>query len=225
MRYPGGKGQAGVYQKIINMMPPHDVYIETHVGGGNILERKKLARSSIVIDADAAVISRYQDFPGVTAIHGDAAGFLQSYPFTGRELIYSDPPYVMSTRRGGKIYRHEYTDADHAQLVSLLLTVKASVMISGYRNAIYDDALQHWRRVDFQAMTRQGPAIESVWMNFEPVLLHDYQYLGENFRERERIKRKQQRWRDRLAALPPAERKAMLDILIEMDPASSVLPI
>jgi hypothetical protein len=28
----------------------------------------------------------------------------------------------------------------------------------------------------------------------EPVALHDYRYLGEDFRQRERIKRKKQRW-------------------------------
>ncbi|MCZ4283118.1 hypothetical protein O4H49_20200 [Kiloniella laminariae] len=28
MSYPGGKGGAGVYQKIINIMPPHKTYIE-----------------------------------------------------------------------------------------------------------------------------------------------------------------------------------------------------
>ena len=31
MNYPGGKG--GVYQRLINLMPPHEVYIETHLGG------------------------------------------------------------------------------------------------------------------------------------------------------------------------------------------------
>ena len=32
MRYPGGKGKC--YQHIINLMPMHDTYIETHLGGG-----------------------------------------------------------------------------------------------------------------------------------------------------------------------------------------------
>lgn len=217
MRYPGGKGGAGVYQTIINMMPPHDVYIETHVGGGNILERKKSAMASIVIDADGDTVQHYKDRPGVTAIHGDAAAFLRSYTFTGRELIYADPPYLMSTRRGGRLYRHEYTDEQHRDLLSLLLTVKASVMVSGYRSPLYDDLLRAWRRVDFKAMTRQGPATESLWMNFEPAALHDYSYLGANFRERERIKRKQHRWRARLASLPSFERQAMMRILLELE--------
>ena len=52
MRYPGGKGGAGVYQTIINNIPPHDTYIETHLGGGNILERKRPAARSVGIDVD-----------------------------------------------------------------------------------------------------------------------------------------------------------------------------
>jgi len=43
--YPGGKGGSGVYQKIINLIPPHDVYIETHLGGGSIM---RLARENVV---------------------------------------------------------------------------------------------------------------------------------------------------------------------------------
>jgi len=28
MKYPGGKNSAGTYQRIINQIPPHNVYIE-----------------------------------------------------------------------------------------------------------------------------------------------------------------------------------------------------
>nr|QGW60552.1 upf31.0 [bacterium] len=59
MRYPGGKGGAGVYQTIINNIPPHDTYIETHLGGGNILERKRPAARSIGIDIDREVIQAW----------------------------------------------------------------------------------------------------------------------------------------------------------------------
>lgn len=34
MTYKGGKAGAGVYQQIINQIPPHDVYIEPFLGGG-----------------------------------------------------------------------------------------------------------------------------------------------------------------------------------------------
>lgn len=48
-----------------------------------------------------------------------------------------------------------------------------------------------------------------------PVALHDYRYLGVTFRERERIKRKKQRWTDRLHRLPLLERQALLSAIEE----------
>jgi hypothetical protein len=48
-------------------------------------------------------------------------------------------------------------------------------------------------------------------MNYEaPVELHEYRYLGNNFRERERIKRKTKRWTAKLQSMPILERQALL---------------
>ena len=43
MNFAGGKG--GTYQKNINLMPPHDVYIESYLGGGAIMRYKKKQRT------------------------------------------------------------------------------------------------------------------------------------------------------------------------------------
>jgi DNA adenine methylase len=57
MNYPGGKG--GVYQKLINIMPPHEVYIETHLGGGAIMRNKRPAKINIGIEIDPKVIAMW----------------------------------------------------------------------------------------------------------------------------------------------------------------------
>jgi len=221
MQYPGGKGGAGVYQTIINNIPPHDTYIETHLGGGNILERKRPAVRSIGIDADPAVIREWQRLgvPGLELHCTDAVAWLQCYSFNGSEFIYADPPYVLDSRRGGKLYRHEYTDADHVRLLDVLASLPCAVMVSGYDSTLYADSpLASWRTIDFPAMTRGGIAIEQLWMNYpEPALLHDLRYLGENFRERERIKRKKARWQAKLAKLDPLERAAIMECLRELE--------
>lgn len=216
MRYPGGKGGAGVVQKIINLIPPHDVYIEAFAGGAAVYRAKKPAPSSIIIDADAGQLEKLKPHLCAcsTAISGDAISLLKNYQFTGREFIYADPPYVMAARSGRKIYKHEMTDQQHRDLVSLLLTIPAAVMLSGYRNAIYDEMLTGWRRIDFQAMTRGGVRTESLWMNYEPPEVpSELTFLGDNFRERERIKRKKARWAAKLAALPVAEQYAIMEVL------------
>jgi len=234
MAYPGSKNGAGVYQAIINNMPPHDLYIEPFVGSGAILLRKKPAASSIVIDADAAVAKRWStiaaagQYPNLLAICGDARSLIAGYVDDAdrRALIYCDPPYVRVTRRQAKaLYKHEFTDADHEKLLELLRTLKCRVMLSGYVSPLYLFMLSDWRRVDIRTMTRGGPAVESLWCNFKrPAQLHDMRYLGADFRERERIKRKKARWRARLERLDPLERRAIMEALRDLAASESTMP-
>jgi hypothetical protein len=216
MRYPGGKGGAGIHQKIINLIPKHNTYIEAFVGGGAIYRAKSPALASIVIDADRIPLEALQPHlsPSTTVVHGDATRFLRSYPWTGKEFVYCDPPYVMASRSGRRIYRYEMTDEQHLDLVSVLLTIPAAAMLSGYRNAIYDDALSSWHRIDFEAMTRGGVRTESLWLNYEPPAVpSELTFLGDNYRERERIKRKKARWAEKLRGLPLAEQHAIMEVL------------
>jgi hypothetical protein len=53
-------------------------------------------------------------------------------------------------------------------------------------------------------------AREWLWMNYpEPVALHDYSFLGDNFTQRQVIKRQVQRWRARLQKMPLLKRRAL----------------
>jgi hypothetical protein len=91
------------------------------------------------------------------------------------------------------------------------------VVISGYWSSLYATMLEDWNKASFQTMTRGGrPATEWLWFNFpRPVELHDYRFLGQNFRERERIKRKKMRWTNRLRTMPVLERQALLLAIAE----------
>jgi DNA adenine methylase len=219
MRYPGGKGGAGVHQKIINLIPEHETYIEAFVGGGAIYRAKRPAPSSIVIDADARSIKEilpYLDLASI-AVNDDAISWLSKRHWLGDEFVYCDPPYLHSTRSKKRIYRHEMTDQQHIELASLLMTIPAAVMLSGYKNAIYDEILRSWQRVDFKTMTRGGVRTESLWLNYDPPAVPaELTYIGDNYRERERIKRKKQRWMEKLANLPRAEQMAIFEALKTM---------
>lgn len=225
--YPGGKNGAGVYQKIISAMPPHACYIEAFAGSGAVLRRKRPATSTIAIDRDARALSRLRhgwgsSIPNLSLWEADALSFLEAYPFDGSELVYCDPPYLMETRSTReRIYRFEFSDAEHERLLLLLRSLPCAVMLSGYRSPMYQFLLPWpaWRRIDFQAGTRGGARTESLWMNFpERPERHDYRYHGADFRERERFKRKRLRWLAKLAAMPELDRLALLDALA--DPAT-----
>ena len=221
MTYPGGKGSS--YQKIINLIPPHRVYIETHLGAGSVLKNKLPAKQNFGIDIDPQVchmlatnVAYNEASACCSIVNSDAVCWLNSYHFVGDEFIYSDPPYVKSSRRSQRdLYRFEYTDQDHKKLLTLLKSLPCKIMISGYWSDLYDDMLVGWEVYKYQAQTRGGRmANEYLWMNYRPPnKLHDYRYLGENFRDRERIKRKKKRWAKKFEKMPILERQVILSAL------------
>lgn len=58
MGYLGAKSGSGVYQAIIALMPPHDLYIEPFAGSGAILRRKAPAAESWAVDLNGAVLQQ-----------------------------------------------------------------------------------------------------------------------------------------------------------------------
>lgn len=211
MTYPGGKGKC--YQRLINMMPKHRVFIESHLGSGAVMRSKRAAEHSIGIDIDPRVIAKWRADPTASCdlVCDDATRFLESFTFTGDELVYADPPYMPSTRRRKKVYRCDYDEGDHDRLLRTLVNLRCMVMISGYESALYNCALGSWRRSSFTANTHSGPRKEFVWMNFDPAIeLHDGSYLGNDFRERQSIKRRHERIERKFSALDACERKELL---------------
>ena len=110
------------------------------------------------------------------------------------------------------------TAEQHERLLEVVLELPCMVQVSSYANELYSERLKGWRLVTFQTTNRAGDAtVEHLWMNYpEPIALHDTRYLGDSFRERERIKRKRERWLKRLQTMEPAERYAMLSAITEV---------
>ncbi len=79
-------------------------------------------------------------------------------------LFYLDPPYVLSTRNNSHKYPNDFNEADHQKLVDFIKTLKAQVILSGYRNKLYDQL--HWDSFDCDAVKDKAvPAIETLWLN------------------------------------------------------------
>jgi len=212
MKYLGGKGQT--FQKLINLMPPHDVYIETHLGGGAVIRNKEPAKRNIGLEIDSKVIEMWseEEKRGLEIIQADAVNYLKGYEFTDNEMIYCDPPYLLETRRRKrKFYKFEYSFEQHVELLELIKTLPCMVMISGYESDLYKEMLKGWHIHTFQAKISIGVATEWLWMNYPPPSqLHDYRFLGDNFRQRERLKKKKENWVSRLKSMPVLERQALL---------------
>ena len=138
----GSKAAMGLCHAIVSLMPPHRVYIETHLGGGAIMKRKPPALRNIGIDLNARSIRTFGCDYEVELVHGCCHRFLADFAFAGDELVYSDPPYLHSVRKSQRRYRYDYEETDHVALLALLKGLPCSVMISGYPSALYDRVLR-----------------------------------------------------------------------------------
>jgi DNA adenine methylase len=89
-------------------------------------------------------------------------------------LFYLDPPYILDTRRTGKIYTYEMTDEDYEDLIKILLGVKGNVILSNYKDPRFIELEKNgWQRKDIKKAfscvnarntKTKGYRIESIWL-------------------------------------------------------------
>ena len=225
--YFGGKGGDGVFQTIINQIPPHEAFVSGFLGRCAIMRNKKPAEVNIGVEIDPNVINMWSDseiWPRIKdqerfdIVQGNFLeidlGKILKRISPKKTFLYLDPPYPIETRKSGKRYRYEMDDHDHRELIMMICSTEYMVAISSYPNELYDEILgEHgWRWIDFKAQTRGGiPATERLYMNYpEPERLHDPRYLGSNYREREKYKLRAATIVRKLERLSTLEREAVL---------------
>lgn len=225
--YFGGKNGSGVYQQIINQIRPHDVYMELFAGSGAIVQYKKPAPVATYInDVDPNIIAAWNgcsiDIPNCAISESCAVDFLNSFIFDPglRYVIYLDPPYPLTSRRSDReVYNFEMTDDQHRELLTVARSLPGNVdvLISTYENPMYSEMLQGWNLHTFTAQTRKGPATEFLYMNYNNEgKLHQYDLLGTDYIDRQRIKRKIERETKKLLNLPAPERNAVIAAVLDL---------
>lgn len=225
--YNGGKNGSGVYQQIINQIPPHDIFISGFAGNCGVLANKTSATmADIAIDKDAAVIEGWNAIPGIMGINADTLTWLPNYvesaPAGTDIFIFLDPPYLKSVRSSQKnLYKNEMTDpASHISLLQALVNnscfAKCHILITHYPCELYNKELKGWRIMDIKGRTRQGIRIERLYMNYPPpVKLHDYRYFGNDFREREAYKKMKSNMISKFQRMQPIEKNFIINSLQE----------
>lgn len=117
-----------------------------------------------------AIASFCQRLQGVLIENRPALDCIRQYDHADT-LHYIDPPYVLDTRitLGHRYYRHEMNDAEHEELLSVLLTLDGFVIVSGYETDLYDDYLHMWQKYRTQSRISSGRGTsirtECVWLN------------------------------------------------------------
>ena len=216
--YFGGKGAEGTYQTIINQIAPCDAFYSCFLGHCKVIQHLNRPARVVGFDRDAPVIRKWQAVPWMEASQQDAITFLQSFapPAGERVCLFCDPPYPLETRKSSQRYPYELTTEQHLSLLDALRRIdrqssQVQILLCTLPNELYENALPGWHRIAYQNATRGGMVTEHLYINcLADGVLQDYRYAGENFTDRQRIKRKADRWVKGLERLPEVERNAIL---------------
>jgi len=221
--YNGGKNGSGVYQAIINQIPPHLVFISGFAGNCGVLANKRPASmANIAIDLDTSVSEAWKEIPGIISLNQDTTRFIpdliRSYPadIIPNIYLFLDPPYLKSVRSGsGNYYKKEMLDQDqHEVLLDMVQQLPVMVGLVHYPCDLYDNTLSDWRKVDFTGRTRSGTRTERLYMNYPPPeQLHDYRYIGNDFRERELYRKSRNNIVAKFKRMEPLERNYIIQEL------------
>lgn len=101
----------------------------------------------------------------------DARALMKMFLHRPATLLYLDPPYLMERDHG---YRKDANDEDfHKELLELCLKAKCMILVSGYKNPLYDAYLSRkngWKRSSIVTHTkdttgRDFARTEYLWTN------------------------------------------------------------
>jgi site-specific DNA-adenine methylase len=223
--YFGGKGAPGVAHAIINQIPLHNSFISGFLGHCAIMRYKHPAKHNYGIDANPKVCALWEKAQPKFHLKIRNYNFLTAYEswmYGSSTFLYLDPPYPHDTRRSAHRYEHELTDDQHEKLLNRIKQLDCMVAISTYDNPLYQEKLSRWRKIQFKSMTRSGEqATETLYMNYpepKPIELHDARFFGQNFREREKSKRRLDSLIRKIERLEPAEAARLVELINEQFP-------
>ncbi|NJL82867.1 MAG: DNA adenine methylase [Chloroflexaceae bacterium] len=147
-------------------------------GGGRWSSGTSQARLELVANQSwGYLLAHWERMEGVIITGEDALDCLDSWDAPGT-LFYLDPPYPWATRNSKdnrhanlaaamprRQYRHDYTDAQHQELLEKLCGLEGSVILSGYDCPMYSQALKDWERHERPSRdSSRSDRLEVVWV-------------------------------------------------------------
>ena len=220
--YTGHRAIAGVYHKIINEIPAFDSFHELFAGSAAISSLLSVAAARLHVNeiSPSVFLELCSKFPESTVTNECAISLLKKWRPKKKQVIFLDPPYHHSTRpKNTNLYEFEMPDDDHVKMLSAVVAMdKVKIMIIHPKCELYDQMLADWRKVEIKIRYNRKTSFECLYMNFPATQdLHNYQYLGSDCWDRQRIKRKGDRLLAKLRKLPVLERNYIINRINEIN--------
>lgn len=206
----------GVWQRTINEIPPQDTLMIPCLGHSRVLQNIRQTGLTYGVDTDCAIINQWQNTKldrTIKFVQADAVDFLSEFPWdkSKRYVVLIDPPhhYEWQGEKGYATFDHR----EFAQLITALKSVypNISFILYHYNQDWYDNQLPGWRKVTFRLKHWEHTLYCSD--SIEDGKLHDYSFVGDNWRERDELKKMFPRWRHQFIDMMPQERDMLFRLI------------
>jgi hypothetical protein len=167
--------------RIVEYLPPHRGYVEPYCGSLAVLFAKPPTVYECVNDLDGDLVlfwrmlrDRLPDLERVCRLTPHAREeYAQSWPITDDvdDLERARRVWVKLTQGRGGSLRTTGCEEEHRELAAALNACGATVVLSGYPGALYDDLYDGWDRVEIASGTGQNAdagwqlRTEVLWCN------------------------------------------------------------
>lgn len=191
MKYVGNKNMPGVIELLVNNLPKSERYFSLFFGGGGFETSHYTDKAKFICSEKNEECLKYQSDTAIIE-YSDYKDLIEDNVFSASDFIFADPPYTFSTRTAGrKYYKHEFEESNHLEFLKIITEIKAKVMITHPKCRMYNEFLKPWNKIPFSYQTRQGIFNDCLFMNYNTadIELLNYDGLGNNFIERQAIKR------------------------------------
>jgi len=224
MYYPGNKNIPGLIHKIVNQIPVCKYFYEPFAGSAAVSKFLSvlpgMPAQFYVTDLNPAIIDSITYTSGIKASITNGFTVINNIIEHGSgtdNFVFIDPPYYHSTRRSHTaIYKHEFSHADHVQLLKFVLQLRCNCMIIHPVCDLYDHALKSFRTIQLSIRYHNKTSIEKLYMNYPgPEQLLTYVFTGKDCWDRQRIKRKGDRLVQKLSTLPAMERNYIISRILQ----------
>lgn len=220
IKYTGHKNINGVYQAIINEIPIITDFYELFCGSCHLSKILLSITTQVnyhINDLSSGVIDKYNFTSAITTTFDaiDIINNINDYEGSNK-LIFLDPPYIHASRPNNtNIYEFEMSDLQHLKLFQSIIAANVKIILIHPKGYLYDELINlGWRYKEVSIRYHNKTSIERIYMNYEvPSNLLTYQFLGFNFTDRQRIKRKCIRFSQKLLLLPVLERLAIIEYI------------
>lgn len=210
-----GRNSSGVSQFLINHVPPVKCMVSLFLGNGLLLDQIKSCETMVAFAAGKNLELNNDSIKVFASDYTKNLDWINPVKF-GKTLVFINPP-ALEINKQPKLINTDFTSqTEHETLLQKGVKFPTYVMVLATSNNQYDGILLKagFTKIYLFNQSIENPKTDCIYINYPvPEQLHDYSFVGQNYRDRDNNKKFIKRTIKQLAEMSPLRRNLIIDTI------------